>query len=454
MPGNGRTSWRAPPGGTPEDDDSVNLLDLALLLAARKRFILRFSFIAAVLTAILVLIMPVTFTATTSILPPRQEESSALALLGQLGGLASLAGGGGGGAAGALGLKNPDDLYVGLLQSEGVMNGVIRRFDLMKVYKAKRMVDARKRLKGETKIVSEKSSLINISVEDHDAKRAAAMANAYVDELHILMSHLAVTSAAQRRIFFEQQVDQEKEKLADAEVAMEKTEMKTGIIEPQGQAQAVIVTIMQLRAQIAAREVELESLRTSATDQNPEVITLQSQIAGLRTQLADFEKGHPQSAEMAGDVLTPTSEVPAASLEYLRRMRDVRYQETLFEFMVRQYEMARVDEAKQGQMIQVVDPALVPERRSWPPRTVLTLLAFILAGIIASSWVILQAALRTPDGKSGGSQKDTSASRTVANSPPSYMTRHCLCLLFLFRRLPTSESIMFHFNKLKDNIDL
>ena len=382
------------PGGTPEDDDSVNLLDLALLLAARKRFILRFSFIAAVLTAILVLIMPVTFTATTSILPPRQEESSALALLGQLGGLASLAGGGGGGAAGALGLKNPDDLYVGLLQSEGVMNGVIRRFDLMKVYKAKRMVDARKRLKGETKIVSEKSSLINISVEDHDAKRAAAMANAYVDELHILMSHLAVTSAAQRRIFFEQQVDQEKEKLADAEVAMEKTEMKTGIIEPQGQAQAVIVTIMQLRAQIAAREVELESLRTSATDQNPEVITLQSQIAGLRTQLADFEKGHPQSAEMAGDVLTPTSEVPAASLEYLRRMRDVRYQETLFEFMVRQYEMARVDEAKQGQMIQVVDPALVPERRSWPPRTVLTLLAFILAGIIASSWVILQAAFR------------------------------------------------------------
>jgi uncharacterized protein involved in exopolysaccharide biosynthesis len=376
-------------------DDSVNLLDLALLLAARKRFILRFSFIAAVLTAILVLIMPVTFTATTSILPPRQEESSALALLGQLGGLASLAGGGGGGAAGALGLKNPDDLYVGLLQSEGVMNGVIRRFDLMKVYKVKRMVDARKRLKGETKIVSEKSSLINISVEDHDAKRAAAMANAYVDELHILMSHLAVTSAAQRRIFFEQQVDQEKEKLANAEVALEKTEMKTGIIEPQGQAQAVIVTIMQLRAQIAAREVELQSLRTSATDQNPEVITLQSQIAGLRTQLADFEKGHPQSAEMVGDVLTPTSEVPAASLEYLRRMRDVRYQETLFEFMVRQYEMARVDEAKQGQMIQVVDPALVPERRSWPPRTVLTLLAFILAGIIASSWVILQAALRT-----------------------------------------------------------
>lgn len=380
------------PRSTPEDEDSVNLLDLALVLAARKRFIILCSLVAAILTAIVVLIIPVTFTATTTILPPRQEANPTVALLGQLGGLASL--GGGGGAAGALGLKNPDDLYVGLLQSVGVMDGIVRRFDLMKVYKAKRMVDARKRLKGSTKIVSEKSSIITISVEDHDAKRAAALANAYVDQLHDLMSHLAVTSATQRRMFFEQQVDQQKEKLANAEVALEKIEMKTGIIQPQGQAQAVIVTIMQLRAQIAAREVELESLRTSATDQNPEVITLQSEIAGLRTQLADFEKGHPQSASMAGNVLTPTSQVPAASLEYLRGMREVRYQETLFEFMVRQYEMAKVDEAKQGQMVQVVDSASVPERRSWPPRTLLTLLAFILAAMLASSWVILQAAYR------------------------------------------------------------
>jgi tyrosine-protein kinase Etk/Wzc len=376
-------------GATLGSDDAVNLLGLALVLAARKRFILVFSFAVAVLTAIAVLILPVTYTATTTMLPPQQQENSAMAMLGQLGGLASLAGGG---AAGALGLKNPDDLYIGLLQSEYVMDRVIQRFDLTKVYQTKRLSDARKALQGKTKIISDKSSLISISVEDRDAKRAAALANAYVDELHDLMSHLAVTSAAQRRMFFEQQVMQEKEKLADAEVALEETEMKTGIIQPQGQAQAVIATIMQLRAQISASEVELGALRTSATDQNPEVITLQSQIAALRGQLADFEKGHPQSVSVEGNVLTPTSEVPAASLEYLRRMRDVRYQETLFEFMTRQYEMAKVDEAKQGQMIQVVDPALVPERRSWPPRTLLTVLAFILAAMAASFWVILQSA--------------------------------------------------------------
>lgn len=370
--------------------DSVNLLDLALVLVARKRFILLCSFVIAFLTAIVVFLIPVTYTATTTMLPPQREESSAMAMLSQVGGIASLAGGGGG-AASMLGLKNPDDLYIGLLESDNVMDGIIRRFDLRHIYKKKRLSDTRKKLKSNTKILAEKSSLIGISVKDHDAKRAAAMANAYVAGLHDLMSHLAVTSAAQRRMFFAQQVEQVKDKLDDAEVALENTEKKTGIIQPRGQTEAVIATIMQLRAQISASEVELGALRTSATDQNPQVIRLQSQIVGLRSQLADYEKGHPGVDSLAGDVLTPTSQVPAASMEYLRRMRDVRYQETLFEFMTKQYEMAKVDEARQSQMIQVVDKAIVPDRRSWPPRTLLTLLAFILGIMISSFWVILQA---------------------------------------------------------------
>lgn len=384
--GSGATPPRIP---LDSEDDALNLLDLALVLAARRRFILLFSLMAAILTAIAVLVMPVTFTATTTMLPPQREESSVMTMLSQVGGLASL-GSAGGGAASMLGLKNPDDLYIGLLGSNKVTDGIVRHFDLMHVYKKKRLSDARKQLNSNTKITAEKSSLISISVKDHNAKQAAAMANAYIAGLHDLMSHLAVTSAAQRRSFFEQQVAQVKDKLADAEVALEETEKKTGIIQPKGQAEAVIATIMQLRAQISAREVELGALRNSATDKNPEVITLQSQIAGLRAQLADFEKGHPGASSLGGDVLTPTSKVPAASLEYLRRMRDVRYQETLFEFMTKQYEMAKVDEARQGQMIQVVDKAVVPDKRSWPPRILLTLLAFILGAILSSFWVLLQ----------------------------------------------------------------
>ncbi|MGC1782741.1 MAG: GNVR domain-containing protein [Acidobacteriaceae bacterium] len=372
-----------------EEEGSVSLVDLALVLAARKRFIFLCGFVLAVITAIIVLIVPVSYTATTTMLPP-QHENSASMLMGQLGGLSSLVGGGGG-VASALGLKNPADLYIGLLQSETIADGIIQRFHLMSLYKAKRLSDARAGLKGETKMVAEKSSLISISVKGHDPKLDAAIANAYVDGLHSLMSRLAVTEAAQRRVFFAQQLEEEKNKLADAEVALEKTEQQTGIIQPQGQAQAVIATIMQLRAQISASEVELGALRTSATDQNSQVITLQSQIAGLRAQLTDFEKGHPGAAAVAGNVLTPTTQVPAASLEYIRRMRDVRYHETLYEFMARQYEMARVDEAKQSQIIQVVDPALVPDRRSWPRRTLLTLLAFVLGALFASFWAILSA---------------------------------------------------------------
>lgn len=372
----------------PNAVESVDLIDLALVLAARKWWILAFSIVVAVLTAIATLLATPTFTATATMLPP-QQESSASAILGQLGGLASLVGGGGG-ASSMLGLKNPDDLYIGLLRSQTVADGVIHHLDLAKVYNTKRQSDTRRALKNHTTILAEKSSLIRIAVKDHDPKRAAGVANAYIAQLHDLMSHLAVTSAAQRRLFFEEQVKIEKKKLADAEAALVRVEEKTGIIQPQGQAQAVIATIMHLQAEISARQVELAALRTSATEQNPEVVTLQSQITGLQAQLEDFEKGHPGSAALAGNVLTPTSKVPQASLEYLRQMRNVRYRETLFELMSRQYEMARVDEAKQGQVIQVVDPAQVPDRRSWPPRTLLVVLAFILAGIIASFLAILQ----------------------------------------------------------------
>jgi tyrosine-protein kinase Etk/Wzc len=369
-------------------EDTVDLLALAVLLATRKRLILLSGLAAAILTAVIVLLIPQTFTATASMLPP-QKENSASALIGQLGGLASLMGGGsGGGAASALGLKNPDDLYIGLLQSQTITDKIIDQFHLMHVYRKKKLSDARKQLAKETTIKAEKSSLISISVSDHDPARAAAITNQYIQQLHDLMSHLAVTEAGQRRIFFQQQLELEKNQLADAEVALEATEQKTGIIQPQGQAQAVIATIMQLQAQISARQVELGSLRTSATDENPEVVTLQSQIAGLRAQLADFEKGHPGVAAVAGNVLTPTSQVPAAGLEYIRRMRDVKYHETLFELMARQYEMARVDEAKQGQAIQIVDPALVPDKRSWPPRTLLVLLAFIGGAMAAAFWVV------------------------------------------------------------------
>ncbi len=372
----------------PAAEDTVDLLELGVLLARRKRFIALSGLILAVVTLATTLIMKPTFTAKVVIMPP-QKSSSPLAQLGALSALA-----GGGGAASALGLKNPDDLYIGLLQSESIADALIQRFHLQQLYKKKLRSETRKELKSNTKIVSEKSGMMSIAVEDHDPKRAADIANAYVEELHSLMGHLAISEAGQRRLFFEQQLEQEKNKLADAEVALEETERKTGIIQPTGQAQATIMSIAQLRAQIAASQVQLQGLEASATEQNPEVILLQTQIAGLESQLASLEKGNPRGTGMQDDVELPTSKVPAASLEYIRKMRDVRYHETLFELLARQYEIAKVDEAKAGEIVQIVDPALVPDRKSWPPRALLTILAAILGVLFASFWVILQAAYR------------------------------------------------------------
>ncbi len=372
----------------PAAEDTVDLLELGVLLARRKRFIALSGLILAVVTLATTLIMKPTFTAKVVIMPP-QKSSSPLAQLGALSALA-----GGGGAASALGLKNPDDLYIGLLQSESIADALIQRFHLQQLYKKKLRSETRKELKSNTKIVSEKSGMMSIAVEDHDPKRAADIANAYVEELHSLMGHLAISEAGQRRLFFEQQMEQEKNRLADAEIALAETERKTGIIQPAGQAQATIMSIAQLRAQIAASQVQLQGLEASATEQNPEVILLQTQIAGLESQLASLEKGNPRGTGMQDDVELPTSKVPAASLEYIRKMRDVRYHETLFELLARQYEIAKVDEAKAGEVVQVVDPALVPDRKSWPPRALLTILAAILGVLFASFWVILQAAYR------------------------------------------------------------
>ena len=374
-----------------DQEPPVSLLDTALVLASRKQFILKTALVFTVITIILVFVIPVDYTSTAVMMPP-QKRNSASALLGELGGLAALSGGGlGGSAASMLGLKKPGDLYIGLLQSETIEDAIIRQFDLMHVYKKKRLSDARKKLKSNTKILSEKSSLISIAVEDHSPTRAAAIANAYISHLHDMMSHLAISEAAQRRIFFEHEVDEEKKRLADAEEALVRTEQKTGIIQPQGQTQAVILTIMQLQAQISATEVELSALRSSATNDNPKVITLESQLAGLRERLAEFEKGHPQAQAIAGDVLPTVTSVPTASLEYLRSYREVRYHQTLFDLLARQYEMARVDEAQEAPLIQVVDPGLVPDKRSWPPRAILTVLAFFLGGLLASGWVLIRA---------------------------------------------------------------
>jgi capsule polysaccharide export protein KpsE/RkpR len=250
-----------------------------------------------------------------------------------------------------------------------VADSVVRRFDLQSVYKTRLFSDTIKTLKSRSSFIVGKNSLITIDVDDHDPKRAADIANGYLDALREQNGRLALTEAAQRRLFFEQQLEKAKNGLADAEVELKKTQEQTGLIAPGGQAQVEIETTAQLRAQISSFQVELAAVRQGATEDNPQVVRLQSQIAGLQQQLQRMQN---DSAEhQPGNTELPTAKVPGLALEYIRKQREVRYHEVLFDMIARQYETARLDESREAPVLQVVDRAVVPDRKSGPKRALL-----------------------------------------------------------------------------------
>jgi uncharacterized protein involved in exopolysaccharide biosynthesis len=358
-----------------------DILDVALILSARKRLIF-FATIAGLALGIgLVLLVAPSYTAKAVIMPPEQQHSSSSALLGQFGALASMTGMGS-----SLGLKNPSDLYIGILQSQSVADGMIQRFDLMRRLHPQRKSDLRAILTKTSKFVAGKDGMISISVTNHDPRMAADMANAYVDELYHINNRLAFGAASQRRLFFEQQLAQEKDKLADAEVALKKTSEATGVIAPSGQMETVIRQVAQLEAEITAREVELGALRTSSTEQNPDVVRLTSELTSLRAQLRDLENG--TTKRTPGDISITAANVPQAGLEYIRKEREVKYHQLLFDLLARQYEAARMDEAKSAPIIQVVDAAQVPDRKSAPFRALWGIVGCLLGFFLSAGYVL------------------------------------------------------------------
>jgi uncharacterized protein involved in exopolysaccharide biosynthesis len=306
-------------------------------------------------------------------MPPQQQSSAAAALLGQLGGVGSIAGQN-------LGLKNPADPYVGILSSRTVADELIVQFGLKKIFKEKNLTDTRKKLASLTHFNAAKYSLIQISVEDQDPKRAADLANAYVDRLQEQSSRLAVTEASQRRLFFERQLEEEKGHLANAEKALKKTQEQKGIFQVSSQVEAVIRAMAQMRAEIAAREVSLQRLKAGATKQNPEVLRQEIELNALRSQLKEFEASNAKKS--TGDPLLTTSMLPAAGLEYAQRLRELKYRESLFELIAKQYELARIDEAKEAPIIQVIDRAIPPDRKTAPSRSIYILSGILLGGLI------------------------------------------------------------------------
>ena len=358
--------------GVPAEEE-ISLLDMLIAIAQRRWRIVTVVACATLIGVILSFVLPTRYTATTSILPPQQNSSVGTALMAQLGNLASI----GSLAGGSLGLKNPNDLQVALLKSRTVEDAVLDRFHLIDLYHKKRRSDARKKLEKVVDIDDgAKDGLIRISVTDGDAKRAADMANGYVEEFKEFSSTLAVTEASQRRQFFEQQMLQAKDNLAKAEEDLKATEQKTGLIQLDAQARSTIELVANLRAQIAAKEVEINAMRSFETADNPQLQIAEQQLAGLRAQAQKMG-----ASSEGANALIPKGNLQESGLEYIQKLRNVKYNETIFDLLARQYEIAKVDEARQGATVQIVDRAVAPDRRSSPQRT-LIVLGFAFLGLI------------------------------------------------------------------------
>jgi uncharacterized protein involved in exopolysaccharide biosynthesis len=282
-------------------------------------------------------------------------------------------------AGGAAGIKSQDELYIALLKSERLQSSLVQKFALIERFDAKLLVDARQVLDGSVKVMADKKSgLITLEVTDKDPQFAAKLANAYVDELGKVLGGLAVSEAQQRRKFFEQQVAQIKEQLAKDEVIFRQAQAQSGMQVTQALAETGVRASVELRQQIATREVQLQSLRTTyATDKNPDAIRLSREISALRGQLAKTEKGGA-NADVNSNTADGTGGKNAVGQVAVRAYRDVKVQEAMLEVMIRQYELARVDESREGPLLQQVDVASVPERKSGPKRSLMVLAGLML----------------------------------------------------------------------------
>ena len=365
-----------------EDGPAVGLYDIAIWIGEGKTLIIAVTLAAAIVSLAVALLLPKIYTARTTLLAPASQQqggsSAALAAIGALGGLAP---GGSGG-------RTPDELYVALLTSDSVTRALAERFDLKTHYDVATYEALRKVLPNYVRVTSDKrSGVISVEVDDKDGQFAADLANAHLPEVKKVMGRLAVSEAQLRRVFFEGQLNDTKEKLIKAEQSLRDVQEKSGVIVLDKQAEALIAGAALVRAQISEREVQLKVLRTSATEQNPDVLRLNSELRALRGELARMES---QEGSTGSAVDMPVGRIPAASIDYVRARRELRLQETLLEAMLRQYEIAKLDEAKEGAPLQQVDVALKPEYKSKPSRALIILSGTGLALLLASAWVVFR----------------------------------------------------------------
>jgi tyrosine-protein kinase Etk/Wzc len=346
-------------------------LDLLQVVADNLRLLVLGPLVAGLLALGYSFTIAPTFTATTKFLPPQQQQSAAASMLASLGALGGLAGA-------ATGFKNPADQYVAFMKSRTVQDALVDRFKLGDRYEAKYRDNARKALYGNVLIASGKDGLITIDASDKDPAFAAQLANAYVEELSRLLNRLAVTEAQQRRMFFEKHLGIAKDNLVKSEIALKASGVSSSVLKTS--PVAAVEGLAKLKAGITAQEVKLASMRGYLTESAPDFKQAQLELTALRGQLTNAEKADPSSKSTESD--------------YVTKFREFKYHETLFELFAKQYEMARIDESREGAVIQVLDPAVPPELKAKPMQALIAMLSTLAAGFALLLFVFIRQAMR------------------------------------------------------------
>jgi len=369
------------------------------LLWERRRFLFRCAAISFVASSIIAFLIPVRYTSTTQLMPPDQTGQGMASMLAALGKATDL----GGIGAELLGLKTSGDLFLGVLQSRTVADDLVNKFDLRKEYGFRRYEDARKRLKSRTELSSDrKSGIITVKVSDRNPDRASAMGREYVEALNRIVITLNTSSAHKERVFLEERLGQVQVDLEQAEKDFSQFASKNTAIDVKEQGRAMMGAAAELEGELIAAQTELKGLLQIYTANNVRVRAVQARIEEYRRQLQklggkapDTSEGGTATAgetgEQAPDLYPSIRQLPILGVTWADLYRRMRVQEAVFETLTKQYELAKVEEARETPSVKVLDVADVPERKSFPPRTAFVIIATMLAILFGSVWLFAHA---------------------------------------------------------------
>jgi capsule polysaccharide export protein KpsE/RkpR len=383
---------------------------LAWLLWTERRFISSLTVVGVLAGILIALLIPSRYTTKTQLMPPDATSGGAMAAIAA--GVADKAGGLGTAAADLLGFKSSGALFVGILKSRTVQDRLVDRFDLRSVYLTRYRTEARKMLADRTDISEDrKSGLISIEVTDSSRERARSMAEAYVSELNSVVSTSAMSAAGRERKFIEEQMADVKKQMDESAHALAAFSAKNHTVDLKEQARAMVDAVSTVQGQLIAAQAELKGLQSIYTDSNVRVRSVQARIAELRHQMRQL--GGVGAASTSQQPYPNMSQLPELGVTYEDLYRRKKIADAVYEALVQQYEMSKIQEAKDTPKVQMLDAPEPPEIKSFPPRTIIVLACAMLSLCFASGWLIAQDQWATIDPLNPGKQLAQEVSRTI-----------------------------------------